>query len=65
MVDKECLECKRYYSKSCKGIEDRGRNEITIKNSCSGFLKIYQHCESANEDYFECMNDYYDGTMEV
>lgn len=39
MVDKECLECKRFYSGSCNGIEDRGRKEITIENSCSGFLK--------------------------
>lgn len=30
------------------------------------YLKdVYTHHESANEDYFECMNDYYDGTMGV
>lgn len=23
------------------------------------------HYESANEDYFECMNDYYDGLMGI
>lgn len=39
MIDKECLECKRYYSGSCDGIEDRKRNIITIENSCSGFLE--------------------------
>lgn len=39
MIDKECLECKRYYSKSCNGVEDRKRKEITIENSCSGLLK--------------------------
>ena len=26
---------------------------------------VYTHHESANEDYFECMNDYYDGLMEI
>lgn len=40
MVDKECLECKRFHSGSCNGIEDRKRKEITIENSCSGFLEI-------------------------
>lgn len=40
MIDKECLECKRYFVKSCNGIEDRGRKEITIENSCSGFLQL-------------------------
>lgn len=40
MIDKECLECKRYFVKSCDGVEDRGRKEITIENSCSGFLHI-------------------------
>ena len=38
MIDKECLKCKRYYSKSCNGVEDRQRNEISVENSCSGFL---------------------------
>lgn len=37
-VDKECLQCLRYHSKSCEGIEDRCREKITTKNSCSGFL---------------------------
>ena len=40
MIDKECLKCKRYYSGSCHGVEDRNRLEITIENSCSGFLHI-------------------------
>lgn len=39
MIDKECLECVRYYSGSCNGIEDRKRESITVENSCSGFLK--------------------------
>jgi hypothetical protein len=39
MIDKECLERKRYYSGSCNGAEDRRRDEITIENSCAGFLK--------------------------
>ena len=38
IVDKECLECKRYL-KSCNGVEDRKRETITIENSCSGFLE--------------------------
>ena len=37
--DKECLECKRFYSGSCDGAWDRKRTEITIENSCSGFLR--------------------------
>ena len=40
MIDKECLECKRYFSGSCEGTEDRKREEVTIENSCSGFLHI-------------------------
>lgn len=40
MIDKECLSCKRYYSGSCNGVEDRKRDKITIENSCSGYLKI-------------------------
>lgn len=38
MKDKECLNCLRFHSKSCSGVKDRGREEITIENSCSGFL---------------------------
>lgn len=38
LIDKECLECKRYLSGSCHGAKDREREEITIENSCSGFL---------------------------
>lgn len=40
LIDKECLECKRLFSWSCNGVKDRGREEITIENSCSGFLHI-------------------------
>ena len=39
MIDKECLDCKRYYSGSCNGVKDRKRKIITIENSCSGYLK--------------------------
>ena len=39
MIDEECLHCKRYYSGSCNGVEDRKRETITTENSCSGFLK--------------------------
>lgn len=38
MIDKECLFCKRFYSKSCNGTEDRKREEITDENRCAGFL---------------------------
>ena len=38
MIDNECLKCKRLFSGSCHGTEDRGREEITVENSCSGFL---------------------------
>ena len=40
MIDEECLKCKRYFSGSCNGVENRKRKEITIENRCSGFLKI-------------------------
>lgn len=40
MIDNECLKCKRYFTNSCDGVEDRNRKEITIENSCSGFLYI-------------------------
>ena len=39
IIDKECLDCKRYYSGSCSGVEDRKREKITIENSCAGHLK--------------------------
>lgn len=40
MIDKECLECKRYFTGACNGEKDRNRKEITIENACSGFLYI-------------------------
>ena len=40
MIYKECFKCKRYFSGSCNGVEDRKRKKITIENSCSGYLKI-------------------------
>ena len=42
MIDEECLKCKRYFSGSCNGVENRKRKEITIENRCSGFLKNSQ-----------------------
>lgn len=39
MKDEECLNCLRFHSKSCNGVENRGREKITIENSCSGFLE--------------------------
>lgn len=42
MVDKECLDCKRYYSGSCDGVKDRNRENITIENCCSGYLQREQ-----------------------
>lgn len=48
MVDKECLKCKRFYSNSCDGVEDRGREKITIQNCCSGYLEsiLENHTEN-------------------
>ena len=39
-IDKECICCKRLYSGSCDGIENRGRTEINSYNRCSGHLYI-------------------------
>lgn len=39
-IDKECICCKRLYSGSCNGIENRGREKITIENCCSGHLFV-------------------------
>ena len=38
--DNECLECKRYHSKSCIGTINRGRETITEENRCAAFAKI-------------------------
>ena len=32
---------------------------------CDEYEPKYQHQEHPNEDYFECLNDYLDGTMNV
>lgn len=53
MVDKECQECKRFYSGSCDGVADRGREEITIENSCSGFLKREEVLKREYEDFLK------------
>lgn len=45
MIDKECICCRRYYSKSCPGIEDRKRDAITYENCCSGHLSIDNESE--------------------
>lgn len=39
-IDKECICCKRIYSGSCDGVEDRGRKEINLYNRCSGHLYV-------------------------
>lgn len=36
--DEECLKCKRYYSKSCIGTINRGREVITEGNRCAAFI---------------------------
>ena len=36
--DEECLRCQRYYSKSCVGTIDRGREVITDGNRCAAFI---------------------------
>lgn len=40
MIDQECICCKRFYVKSCEGVEDKGRVLITSSNMCSGFLCV-------------------------
>jgi hypothetical protein len=39
-IDKECICCKRFYSGSCKGVENRGRDRIVLENSCSGHVFV-------------------------
>lgn len=39
-IDKECICCKRLYSGSCDGIENRGRVKINSYNSCSGYSYV-------------------------
>ena len=39
-IDKECICCKRLYSGSCNGVEDRGRGKLNIESSCSGHLFV-------------------------
>jgi hypothetical protein len=50
MIDKECLDCRRYHSKSCNGVEDRGRDKITIENCCSAHLSINLTNQEIAED---------------
>lgn len=52
-IDKECICCKRLYSGSCDGIENRGRTEINSYNRCSGYLYI------DNESDCNCDNNLY------
>lgn len=53
MIDGECLECKRYFTGSCNGVEYRKRKEITIENSCSGFL----HTKTKTEDVINKLSE--------
>lgn len=39
-IDKECICCKRFYSGSCDGINERGRIQINSYNGCSGHLYV-------------------------
>lgn len=53
MVDQECICCRRYYSKSCEGVENRGRASITYSNMCSGFLLVCNKTDcNCNQDIF-------------
>lgn len=36
--DEECLRCQRYYSGSCVGTINRGRETITDSNRCAAFI---------------------------
>ena len=67
MIDEECLKCKRYFSGSCNGVENRKRKEITIENRCSGFLKNSQrkHINARFQDRNGGMNMYYDVVVSI
>lgn len=61
-IDKECICCRRLYSGSCDGVEDRCRNKIDSYNSCSGYLyvdnesdcngdeKLYNHIKETEKE---------------
>ncbi len=55
MIDKECICCKRHYSQSCEGVEDRKRKVITSSNACSGFLHVCNEndCNCDEELFWE------------
>lgn len=38
-IDEECTKCKRYHSKSCSGVSDRGRS-VENFDPCGGYLSI-------------------------
>ena len=67
MIDEECLKCKRYFSGSCNGVENRKRKEITIENRCSGFLKNSQQKQmnARFQDRNGGMNMYYDVVVSI
>lgn len=48
--DEECLKCKRYYSKSCVGTINRGREVITDGNRCAAFIRKEDLIEEKNKE---------------
>ena len=48
--DEECLRCKRYYSGSCDGTINRGREVITIENMCGCFIERNEQCEEESKE---------------
>lgn len=48
--DEECLKCQRYYSKSCVGTINRGREVITDGNRCAAFIRKEDLIEEKNKE---------------
>lgn len=55
-IDKECICCKRLYSKSCEGVENRRRVEINSSNSCSGYLSVGSEADCYGDiELYDCI----------
>ena len=65
-----CRDCK-YVIKDGKKLicmceKSKSQYEHVPKDFvCDEYEPKYQHQEHPNEDYYECLNDYLDGTMNV
>ena len=66
----KCPKCG-YEEKVWFDDENFGYRPTCRTETCEDYGKeifdecIYQHQEQPNEDYYECMNDYLDGNMNV